>query len=208
MIYYSARESPQGFLQGTVTCLDNFIGTCVPRFLYFPQVGRLPLWILSTLFFLLLNFQSIYIVSPKIPTFFFFNSLFQDQHSSQSWSLSSDSLVERLRPQSLQTMITQQLLAGDFNYVYLSLQVRVHLNGCWYSRVQVSQCTRMSPVWVWGSEAVKSKYSITLLQCRWFSLVMSEWPVKSKGRGRKVVKWTLVCAFNFLGWGWCQISVF
>ena len=136
------------------------------------------------------------------------HSLFQDQHSSQSWSLSSDSLVERLRPQSLQTMITQQLLAGDFNYVYLSLQVRVHLNGCWYSRVQVSQCTRMSPVWVWGSEAVKSKYSITLLQCRWFSLVMSEWPVKSKGRGRKAVKWTLVCAFNFLGWGWCQISIF
>ena len=149
MIYYSARESPQGFLQGTVTCLDNFIGTCVPPFLYFPQVGRLPLWLLSTLFFLLLNFQSIYIVSPKIPIFFFFltstlemyallwlHSLFQDQHSSRS--LSSESLLERLRPQSLQTMITQQLLAGDFNCVYLTLQVRVHLNDCLHSRVQVS----------------------------------------------------------------------
>ena len=71
MIYYSARESPQGFLQGTVTCLDNFIGTCVPPFTTLKLEDYH--FDFSTLFFLLLNFQSIYIVSPKIPIFFFFN---------------------------------------------------------------------------------------------------------------------------------------
>lgn len=212
-VYSSVRECPQGFPQGTATHLDDFLGTCIPPVLYFPRAGRLPLWILSTLFFLLSDFQSIYTVSPKIPIFLFFNF-----HSRNVCPPLITFTIPRSGFQSaLVTFFTQPgrkvktsracrlwLLSSwlrEISALYtFQLQVRVHHNDCLYSRVR-ELGTMMFPIRVWGSEAVKSRYSVTLLQCRCFSLVMSEWPVKAKGRGRMIVKWTLVGAFNFLGMG-------
>lgn len=75
------------------------------------------------------------------------------------------------------------------------------------SRVQMNTQTMMSLIGVlrqWSSQV----FSIVMSYSWMFYLVMSEWLAKLKGRGKLIVKWTLVCTFNYVGWRWCQILEF